>query len=220
MQNHFTTRNVALAAAVTAIAVCASAVAAHVAIDVAGDFVLARDAYDGVAHASRGEMAGVASLGIACVLLWVVRSAYERSRGRCGTRTSIDDVLGRNSRGFVLAVVALSIPVLAAMECLDVISSGGAVDDVADLFGGSIGLGLGMTAVVAATVAITVRRLARLVLDSRDALALVISQLFTLLSRVMTCDDATTGERGIGLQIGQRSILAKRSAKRGPPLPI
>jgi hypothetical protein len=215
----FKAGNFALAAALTGIAVCASAVAAHVGIDVVGDFVLAHDTYDGVAHASRGEMMNVAALGIAFVLLWLVRAAFERTRVTRGTRVSVDDVLGRGPHRFVSAVVGLSIPMLAAMEYLDITAIGGTVDGAADLLGGSFALGLGLTSVIAAAVALIVRRIARVALDSRDALARIIGQFFTRLARAVAPCDASRSDCGVGLQIGQRSILSRRSGKRGPPLP-
>jgi hypothetical protein len=209
----------ALAAALTGVAVCASAVAAHVGIDIAGDVVLAHDTYDGVAHASRGEMMSGAALGIGFVLLWLVRAALERTRVTHGMRLTVDDVLGRGPHRFVFAVVGLSIPMLATMECFDITASGGGVDGVADLLGGSIALGLGLTTVIAAAIALIVRRIARFALDSREALARIIGQFFTLLTRAVAPCDASRSECGVGLQIGQRSILSRRSGKRGPPLP-
>jgi hypothetical protein len=194
---------------------------AHVAIDVAGDFLLAHDTYDGLEHRSRSEIFSVA-LAFACAsVLWLLWVAFQDARGgRGATRLSVDDLLGRGPWRFVAAVVALSLPALVGMEFLDVTSSGGRIDDLTDLLGGSAQLGLGLTSAAAVLVGLTVRRVARMLLASQRAFVAVVHRLIALVARVRPQGDARPPERALGRQLGQRSILSRRSGKRGPPLPV
>jgi len=204
-----------------AVAACGAALLAHVGIDVAGDFLLAHDTYDGLEHRSRGEILSLA-LGFACAsILWILWVAFEDVRGERGaTRLTVEDLLGRGPWKFVAAVVALSLPALLGMEFFDVRSGGGRIDDIADLLGGSAPLGLGIVSVTATLAGLAVRYLARLLLASHRAFVAVAHRLIALVARVRPQGDARPPERGVGCQIGQRSILSRRSGKRGPPLPV
>jgi hypothetical protein len=139
-----------LIAAVLAIAGTLAALAAHVAIDVIGDFALTHDAYDGVAHESRGLLLGVAVFVAGAIALRVVWDALVRRSGsllavsRRVRSTSFAQTTG------LICVVTLF--VLVAMELLDCRLAGVAVDGVSDLLGGSIVLGT-VTAAVCGTIA-------------------------------------------------------------------
>jgi len=203
------------------VAACGAALLAHVGIDVAGDFLLAHDTYDGLEHRSRCEILSMA-LAFACAsVLWVLWVAFEDVRGERGaTRLTVEDLLGRGPWRFVAAVVALSLPALIGMEILDVTSDGGRIDDITDLLGGSAPLGLGVASLTATLTGLAVRRLARMLLASHRAFVAVAQRLIALVARVRPQGDARPPERGVGCQIGQRSILSRRSGKRGPPLPV
>jgi hypothetical protein len=203
------------------VAACGAALLAHVGIDIAGDFLLAHDTYDGLEHRSRCEIFSVA-LAFACAsVLWILWVAFEDVRGERGaTRLTVEDLLGRGPWRFVATVVALSLPALMGMEFLDVTSSGGRIDDITDLLGGSASLGLGITGVTAALAGLAVRHLARMLLASHRAFVAVVHRLIALVARVRPQGDARPPERGVGRQIGQRSVLSRRSGKRGPPLPV
>jgi hypothetical protein len=204
-----------------AVAACGAALLSHVGIDVAGDFLLAHDTYDGLEHRSRCEIFTVA-LAFACAsVLWILWVAFEDVRGdRGATRLSVEDLLGRGPWRFVAAVVALSLPALIGMEFLDVTSGGGRIDGVTDLLGGSAPLGLGISSVSAALAGLVVRHLARMLLASHRAFVAVVHLLVALAARVRPQGDARPPERGAGRRLGQRSILSRRYGKRGPPLPV
>lgn len=220
MQKPRTVRSVLFSASMLAVAACGAALLAHVGIDAAGDFLLARDTYDGLEHRSRCEILSLA-LGFACAsVLWILWVAFEDVRGERGaTRLTVDDLLGRPWR-FIAAVVALSLPALIGMEFFDVTSGGGRIDEVTDLLGGSAPLGLGILSGTATLAGLAVRYLARLLLASHRAFVAVAHRLVALVARVRPQGDARPPERGVGCQIGQRSILSRRSGKRGPPLPV
>lgn len=124
-----------------------AALCAHLAIDVAGDYLLAHDSYDDVAHGSRGlaALAFLAILLAACA--GIVSLALRRARGsEHELRAELRALRPRSGLRFALAVVALTFPLLAGMEALDTLLAGGDVDDLGDLFGGSLALGGGLTA--------------------------------------------------------------------------
>jgi hypothetical protein len=204
-----------------AVAACGAALLAHVGIDVAGDFLLAHDTYDGLEHRSRREILSFA-LGFACAaVLWILWVAFEDVRGERGaTRLTVQDLLGRGPWRFVAAVLALSLPVLIGMEFFDVTSDGGRIDGLTGLLGGSAPLGLGIASVTATLAGLAVRHLARMLLASHRAFVAVAHRLIALVARVRPQGDARRQERVAGCQIGQRSILSRRFGKRGPPLPV
>jgi hypothetical protein len=214
-------RSFLFSASMLAVAACGAALLAHVGIDVAGDFLLAHDTYDGLEHRSRSEIFAVALAFASASVLWVLWVAFQDVRGGGGaTRLSVEDLLGRGPWRFLAAVVALSLPLLIGMEFLDVTWSGGRVDDVTDLLGGSAQLGLSIASVTAVFVGLTVRHLARVLLASQRAFVAVVHRLIALVARVRPQGDARPPERGAGRRAGQRSILSRRFGKRGPPLSV
>jgi hypothetical protein len=200
-------------------AACGAALLAHVGIDLAGDFLLARDTYDGIDHRSRSEVFVIAvALGSGALIRALWLALDEARTGRLRSRPSFEAVFGDRPWRFALAVVALTIPALAAMECVDILAEGGRVDDPTDLLGGSAWLGLGLTMPIAVLVALVVRSIAKLVMGSHRALVTVISRLFALLARLAPRVEKSALEPGVGVPFRGRSILSRRSGKRGPPL--
>jgi hypothetical protein len=140
-----------------------AALSAHVAIDVAGDYVLAHDTYDDPAHGSRW-LASIA-LGIsACIAVWALgRAALAESRGSHeALRRALRAAVPSSFVSFSALVTAASLPMLAGMAWLDAVCAGIPVDDVGDLFGGCIPLGSGITVALAIVVATAVHRLVAL----------------------------------------------------------
>lgn len=123
-----------------------AALCAHVAIDVAGDYLLAHDSYDDVAHGSRGVVALVFFAFLLTACAGVVTVALRRARGsERELRAGVRALCPRSGFRFAIAVVAFTFPLLAGMEALDTVLAGGDVDDLGDLFGGSLALGGGLT---------------------------------------------------------------------------
>ena len=146
--------------AVPLAAACLAALAAHIAIDVAGDFVLAHDAYDDPAHGSRW-LASFAAAGLGLAGFWaVLRAALAETRGSNGAlRSALRAAMPLGPAGFAALVAAIALPLVLAMACLDASFSGIAIDDAADLLGGSIPLGAGLTVAFGMAAGLGVHRL-------------------------------------------------------------
>jgi hypothetical protein len=135
-----------------------AALLAHVAIDVAGDYLLAHDTYDDDAHGSRY----VASIALLVSVL-VALSAYARAvvaetRGMRGAlRASLRSSMPASSFAFAALVASLAMPLLLGMAWLDSLVAGAPVDGVIDLFGGSLALGIGMVALASLATAVGLR---------------------------------------------------------------
>jgi hypothetical protein len=201
---------------VFALTVISSALFAHVAIDLAGDFLLAHDAYDDVAHHSRESVFIVACV-LAAIVAWrtlcAVRAELRGSRG--SLRALLHDSVPASRGRFALAVTALSVPALLAMAGLDAALDGTAIDDVADLLGGNAALGLTCTlgsALAIATFAWTaIRALARL---DRVVLRLVAA----LAERARDPQSATATVRRVRPATrSAASIRARSFGLRAPP---
>jgi hypothetical protein len=141
-----------------------AALVAHVAIDVAGDYLLAHDTYDDHAHGSR-YVASIAILIAASAAVY----AYARVviAETCGTRGALHAALRSSvptsTLAFVAIVVSLALPVLLGMAWLDALVAGARIDDGIDLFGGSLGLGIGMATLASLATAIGLRSFVALV---------------------------------------------------------
>jgi hypothetical protein len=164
------------------LAVCAaaaSAAIAHFAIDVAGDFLLARDSYDHLRHGSRELVTGIAV--VAAVVL-----AVRGLRVCCEIATShrarlLRPVFGLRDAVVVFAGAALTgSAVVPGMEYLDGGLDGTPVHRLQDAFGGSISLGLAVTILCAAVVTAFVCAVARWLISHRDAVATIIETLLLL----------------------------------------
>lgn len=202
---------------VFALTVISSALFAHVTIDLAGDFLLARDAYDDVAHHSRESVFVVACL-LAAVAAWrmlcAVRGELRGSRG--SLRKLLYDSVPTSCGRFVAAVAAAAVPTLLAMAALDSAIDARALGDIDDLFGGSVLLGLVCTlgsAVSFATLTWSaIRALARL---DRVVLRLV-AILAERARRSRLC--AATLVRMRPAVLSAATICARSVGLRAPPL--
>jgi hypothetical protein len=202
---------------VFALTVITSALFAHVAIDLAGDFLLARDAYDDVAHHSR-ESVFIVVCVLAAIAAWHtlcgVRAELRGSRG--SLRALLYDSIPTSRVRFVAVVAACCVPALLAMAGLDAALDGTALDDVADLLGGSATLGLTCALVSALSIAgftwTVIRALARL---DRVVLRLVAA----LAERPRDPQAATaTVRRARPATQSVASLRARSFGLRAPPL--
>jgi hypothetical protein len=204
---------------IVTLALCAAAAGAalaHCAIDFAGDYVLASDSYDHLAHGSRELLAGVAVL-FATLLAW--RGLRVCCDIAAANRNRLARPVFRARETLVTCAVASGIAaaIVPAMEWFDGRLDGAAVGRLDDAFGGSIALGLFLTVVCACAVGLFVCALARWLISHRDAIVTIIE---TLLGQR---DDAG---RPSGYDLAgwlftfrrRRPLTALRLAKRGPPV--
>ncbi len=132
-----------LSRVVFALTATCAALLAHVAIDIAGDVLLPRDAYDDVAHHSRELTFAIACVLAAIVLDHTLRGVRAELRGSRGSlRALLRASLPATWARFVIVVSLLALPALIAMSGLDALLDARPVDDFGDLLGGSIPLGL------------------------------------------------------------------------------
>jgi len=202
------------AGALFALAVAAlSAAFAHLAIDVAGDYLLPHDAYDDVAHDSRTVVAAAAA---ALLFAGAARSFFTSVLAALGRGGSPGAAIHVGSPvAFAGAVTALSIPLLLAMEALDAFAAGRDVDDLGDLFGGSVLLGLGTTLAVAMLTAVCAYAVVRFFLHARAAVARALCGLFLPRERASLHEFTLLARRRC--LAGARPAPARHAAKRGPP---
>jgi hypothetical protein len=204
--------------ALLTLVICAASAAAglaHYAIDVVGDFALAHDDYDGVAHGSR-EL--VTALGLFIAVLLAARGLRACFAIVAANRRRIPDAPPRRGErlGFVLAVAALSAAIVPAMEWLDGRLAGAPVRDLDAAFGGSIPLGLGTTIVCAGLVAAIVYGIVRWLVGHRDVFTTIIETLLRA-----SGDGVRPSSRDLERQRfaprRRRPAHALRLSKRGPP---
>ncbi len=151
---------------------------AHYAVDLACDYLVPHDPFDDVAHASRAlslALSGLAGMAAMCAALSV---AIARARGRDDAFCrELSASLGSSALRLALGVTLAVVPLVAGMEAFDIRLAGGSVDDLGDLFGGSLLVGTtvsGLSAFVAGIVAwVAGRRIARAVVPIL-AIALVL----------------------------------------------
>jgi len=132
-----------------------AALAAHIAIDFAGDFLLPHDTFDDAAHGSRWF--AVFAMGTSAIgALWLLtRAVLAETRGRRGAlRAALIAAVPKSAATFAAIVAALALPFILGMAWLDALSAGIAIDDVADLLGGSAPLGAALTVAFALAVAV------------------------------------------------------------------
>lgn len=200
--------------AVLAAAFCAS-VAAHVGIDVAGDYVLRDDSYDHVAHGSRELFTFVALLcasGSAAMLLRRLFAAID-SMPR---RVRLLRVTRTHALRWYAAVGSLSLGLVPVMETIDTLRAGGDVDSLADAFGGSIALGASMTLTCAAVMCAFFFLLAGWLCRYRNEVARLVG---ALIARNRKPARPEYAQRTRASQVTRtRELRAQRRSKRGPPL--
>jgi hypothetical protein len=196
-------------------AAAAGAALAHTAIDVVGDYALAHDSYDHVAHGSR-DVVSAAALILAVVLAGRGLRACCEIASVNRSRILVPRLRLPAILGFVAAAVAGSAVLVPAMECLDGRLAGAPVLGLDDAFGGSLLLGLATTVVCAAAVALLIYAVVRWLISHRDSIVTII---VTLLRRavegVRTSPYALT-PRGFTPR-HHRAPNALRLCKRGPP---
>jgi hypothetical protein len=193
-----------------------AALMSHVVIDVLGDFMLAHDTYDDVEHSSR-TVVGLVVLGFALSgIAFGFRAALREARGSENAFCqALRSALPRRTLLFVTAALIVASVLLCLMEGCDAWLAGQAVDDLGDLFGGSILLGgtvVGLTTTVMSLCALALlRRLAR----SR-AFALAIA-IFLQREPVDSCRGRSSRRHRADLLVFHPRLLCRAIAGRAPP---
>lgn len=205
-------------AAVVLFAACVAALLTHVAIDIAGDYWLAHDAYDTLAHHSRlATLIGISALALA-LLGAIVAHAFADVRGNRGAlRDALEALVVGRALPFVAGVVFVSLLALVAMETLDSLLGTGKIEDAADAFGGSIAFGLAFALPISLAVALGTWILARSMIRLLQPLLRVVGALLTYLAR--SCDRTTPALALIATTpLWMRSsLLARCAGLRAPP---
>ncbi len=207
----------ALSCALLAVAVCVSALLAHVGIDIVGDFALPHDTYDDVAHASRTWVV-LAAAGLLCLgAVGVIWSALDQ-RG-FGRASAVQ--LGLFQRPLLagIAVFVLALGAVVSMEALDAALAG---DDVANLsvaLGGSVWLGLIITFASGLVSTFAALRVARCIARAQSLLFRVFVALAVQL-RLRVLPVGPRFERTRPPVVRVLAVLLGRAHKRGPPLAV
>lgn len=195
-----------------------AAAVAHVVIDVAGDYVLAADAYDGIAHHSR--VLAIAAAGV-LVLAFAAKLLFDALGRRCAGALPllrlVRQQLGSPARFVTLSVVC-TVAILVAMEWFDCALLGVRIDDVSDLFGGSILLGMSAAVACGAFVGFVIHRALRFLVASEPAIVHFVQTVFAALAPACRLSRAVSRSRFSRVYAERGLLLSRRSRKRGPPL--
>ena len=117
---------------------------AHVGIDVLGDYLVRDDAYDHVSHASRMLVSVIAVLLGSGVLVRAFGHMCDLARQQ-RYRTRMARASRRAASAVAGTILGATLAIVPAMELLDILRAGSDLDDLGDLFGGSLLLGLSVT---------------------------------------------------------------------------
>ncbi len=208
----------ALRFCLVAVAGALGAAAAHVVTDVAGDYLLVHDAYDGVAHHSRPVLLALAGLVLLVAALRIICDLLDR---RCASKPSmlaaVRVAIGHPAV-FVVASGAAAIAALAGMEYFDC-SLAGRIAGFDDLFGGSVALGAGTALLFGAAFGWLTHRCVRLAAKYEAPIAAFIGSILKLAVRTPI---AAASQRRIATARAPVSalILTRQGGKRGPPRPV
>jgi hypothetical protein len=195
-----------------------AALIGHVVIDSLGDFMLAHDTYDDLDHSSRTVVAlvtlGLTILGIGMGFRAAIREARGSDNAFC---MALRAALPRSVPAFVIAAVVVSTGVLSIMEGCDAWLAGHGVDDVSDLFGGSIPFGLTIEAIVALIVSLLTLAGLRRLAHARVIAGVVVAFLRRCVCHII--DRETEFDVRLRL-IFRVHYVCRRIAGRAPPLLI
>lgn len=191
---------------------------AHVAIDVAGDYLLPHDSYDFVTHHSRAVAIAGSLLLAATVTLRVFDVALDQARGaRISLRAVLDHALSPTPWRFIALVIVAALCTLGAMESLDTFARDGSLDDLADLLGGSVWLGLGIATPTAVLIGALLWHVVRRIARSSAVLVRVLGALLATARNRSNLNDRLHRRAAVPAPRNRGSILARREGKRAPP---
>ncbi len=203
---------------VLSLALCAAAAGAalaHTVVDVVGDYALAHDTYDHVAHGSREVLSG-AALVLAVILAGRGLRACCEIASINRSRLAVPALRFPQLLAFVAAAVAGSAALVPSMEWLDGRLAGTPVTTLDDAFGGSLLLGLVTTVVCAAAVALLIYAVVHWLVSHRDSIVTIIVTLLRWMAEATPASTYTLTARGFTPR-RRRTPNALRLCKRGPP---
>lgn len=198
------------------ISVCiAAALLTHFVIDLLGDFLLAHDSYDGLAHDSR--QTGALALG-ACLFATAgfgFRAALLEARGNGGALLALlRGAQPRRPWRYVMVLTVVSLSLVAGMEWCDAAAAGRPCDDIVELFGGSLLLAVTCATSVATLLTLALRAvLRRLTKLHRAIVAMVVAfirEKHALRSFDFVCRNLRRGS-------GNAALLGSSAGGRAPP---
>ena len=204
--------------AVIVLSALAAAAAAHFLLDFIGDFALAHDSYDGMAHGSRLlSFLIVTFLAAAGAVRLIVSALDGANASTAAFRALVGPLLALSEWRFIAAVATGALAGVITMQSVDSLLSGVRVDDIADALGGSAPLGLAVTLVVSTAIGAAVSRLFRALAAAHDAIVEIVSSLF-IDARPHT-GSASAMRTSVTLRSFARplSVLSTRAGKRAPP---
>jgi len=192
-----------------------AALLGHVIIDVLGDFMLAHDTYDDVDHSSRGVVALVTLALACCGIGFGLRAAVSEAAGsEDAFCAALRSAIPRGIAAFTVLAILAATGIMCVMEGCDALLAGQSIDDLGDLFGGSVVFGGTIVSVTAACVSvIAVAALRRLSRARRIAVALV-AFLRRCVAKVIIADSGSDLEHRL---VFRSRVIARRVAGRAPP---
>lgn len=195
-----------------------AALIAHVTIDVLGDYLLAHDTYDDLDHSSRELVAFgtllITLLGAAFAVAAAVREARGSENAFC---RALRSALPTSAGIFTAGATATAVLALCGMEFGDALVAHQRIDDVGDLFGGSVLFGGTIVSAIATALSLATLQFIRLLARS----CIITHAVVALLRRRL--DDAF--ERETFRECSHRLIYrvhvaCRRVAGRAPPPPL
>jgi hypothetical protein len=195
----------------------AAALASHVAIDIAANFVVAHDPYDDFEHGSRAVfLGGSLVIGIAGALAVLLAALRDFHLDEDAIRGLIGRAASASPARFVAPVVPVAFAGLLAMEWLDSLASVGRACSLTDALGGSVALGSFIVVAMAVAIGLAVWRLLRLLARSHRAFAHAIGSFIVGALKPTAAIASVLPSAEAGVQAA--SVLARRAGKRAPPL--
>jgi len=199
-------------------AACVAAVAAHYAIDAAGDYLVPHDTYDHIAHVSR-SIATLVAAGLTLVGAFVFLIAALADARRF--RGALDAVLGasglRTPLRLTLAILPATLAVLVSMESIDGRIATGIQPGFASALGGSIWLGSSIVCASGVLVALALWRGLRVLSASKRRLTSALVRLVARRDAAGSRADARRRLIEAPAPSGRGSVLSRRAGKRAPP---
>lgn len=201
-----------------AVAGALAATAAHIVTDVAGDYLLAHDTYDGLAHHSRGVLVGVVAVVLLVAAFRYCCEALDRgSPSRTRALAAVRDALGHPA-AFAAASGAVALVALAGMEYFDCALADSATGPAA-LFGGSIALGATSALLTGAVFGWLTHRAVRLAAKYETPIAGFILAVFEPAVRGCAPPSSHRSVETVPATV-YALILRRQGHKRGPPRPV